>query len=248
MPHKRRHSAGADARGPQDIIVAMFDVLGFKSIVKQRSLADINEDYRALLLLKQSAGIVPVLSLAGVDEWESASAVFSDTIVFWARAVPEEVQSFLATCSVLIAEALTAGWPLRGGIAAGCCVMDRRSRVFIGQPIVDAHLLEEAQDWIGAAMHSSCIDHPVVGSICRRDENIRKYAVPLKKPCSDNIELAVEWASRVYEPIAKLEQLRTGAGDAARKYDNAIAFVRATHIDSVADAEGRSREPGDSPA
>lgn len=227
-PAKRGHSAGYDARGPQDVVIAMFDVLGFKTMVKEKPLGQLNEEYRGLLRLKQQAGRVPLLSLRGVDEWSSPSAVFSDTILFWASAEPESTSSLLTTCSVLIAEGLTWGWPLRGSIAAGPCVLDREARVFVGQPIIDAYLLERAQDWIGAALHPSCLQHPVVGNYVSHDENVRRYPVPLKEKCLSTIEYAVEWSSRLAEPTEKLEALRKTAGDHTRKYDNAIAFVRAT--------------------
>lgn len=230
-PCERDHRAGVDARTPQDIVLVFLDVLGFRQIVQERPLDQLNEEYRELLKLKRHAGVVPVLSIQGVDRWRSPSAVFSDTIVFWADATPEGADSLLTTCSVLIAEALQRGWPLRGAIAAGECVLDREERVFVGRPIVDAYLLEGAQEWVGASLHPSCLQHSRVGELMAANDNVRKYDVPMKGAYSHRIDHAVEWGSRILDWQEKLTALKNKApASEACKYDNSLQFVKATRV------------------
>lgn len=233
-PNNRQ--AGTDAHEPQEVIVALFDVLGFSARVRNTELQQLGRSYRDLLSLKRRVGNVPVIRMGEgeVDEWESPSAVFSDTILFWADAEPESAESFLTTCSELLAKSLNAGWPLRGAIAIGESILDRNARVFIGEPIVEAYRLEEAQNWIGAAVHPSCINHPEVGSLFTQGENVVQYPPPLEQDYSTQVNYSIEWSSRTTDWETKLETLEQDApASAQKKYQATREFINQTRHDAV---------------
>jgi hypothetical protein len=81
----------------------------------------------------------------------------------------------------MVAAAVDVGWPLRGALAYGECVLDRDTRTFIGQPIIDAYKTEEIQQWIGASLHRSVHNHPSMGERILRLEDIVAYDVPPKR-------------------------------------------------------------------
>jgi hypothetical protein len=89
------------------------------------------------------------------------SAHFSDTIVLWTPPVKRGDSDFdfhvfchlCKTVADLICRALVNNMPLRGGIAVGECHIESNPKILVGQAIVDAHAIEQAQDWIGAALN-----------------------------------------------------------------------------------------------
>jgi len=82
--------------------------------------------------------------------------------------------------SFLRAAALDIDWPLRGAIAYGECVMDRNTRTFIGQPIIDAYELEESQKWIGTAFHESVVNHSSLKKGILQLDEVIQYNIPVK--------------------------------------------------------------------
>lgn len=129
---------------------------------------------------------VGVNSISSTPLVELNYFIFSDTIIIW-RDLETEVfeiedennevnepqielvgtngftvfNQFCIGVHRFIEEAMVKKIPLRGGIAFGECIIDideeGRDNKFIGQLIVDAYLLSEAQDWIGIVFHSSCL-------------------------------------------------------------------------------------------
>ncbi len=57
------------------------------------------------------------------------------------------------------------GLPIRMGIAFGDCLIDKPRGRYLGLPIVNAHRVEIAQDWIGGAFDRSCFDAGYVGTV-----------------------------------------------------------------------------------
>lgn len=90
---------------------------------------------------------------------------------------------------------------LRGAISYGKCVIDKPRNIFFGQPIIDAHLLSEAQTWMGGALHPSVfgildLSWPEASGLVGFDAPIYLYPVPLKEEYSKNnhkVDYAVNW-------------------------------------------------------
>ena len=58
---------------------------------------------------------------------------------------PVPCDAFLDTCNELMCRSLQVGLPLRGALAVGDAVMDDGRRLFLGEPIIEADLLERGQ-------------------------------------------------------------------------------------------------------
>src|SRR6266568_7866780 len=169
-----------DSVEPQLAFVGLFDVLGFKSRLSDHGLDEVRSGYRQLVDRKVDAGVVPVFSGAGGTYRRLATTIFSDTILLWCIDEWEAVQTLVTGAAYLLATAVDMRWPLRGALAYGQCVLDRQSRTFIGQPIIEAYEAEQAQEWVGAALTSSVTCHPLLGARVQSLEDVVEYPVPVK--------------------------------------------------------------------
>jgi len=68
---------------------------------------------------------------------------------------PVPCDRLLDVCNELICRSLQVGLPLRGALAVGDAVLDKVRNIFLGQPIIDAHILEVNQRFIGAGICES---------------------------------------------------------------------------------------------
>ena len=74
---------------------------------------------------------------------------------------PIPCDAFLETCSELMCRSLQVGLPLRGALAVGDAILDKERSIFLGQPIIDANLLEHGQKFIGVGMCSSFVSQTI---------------------------------------------------------------------------------------
>jgi hypothetical protein len=101
--------------------------------------------------------------------------------LIWHKSTPENLSKdpgeiFFKSLGSIIAASIMHDLPLRLGVAYGECYIHKKFNVYIGKPIIDAYQLSEAQDWIGGAIHNTCINLPITKSII-------DYIVPLKEEC-----------------------------------------------------------------
>ena len=196
---RRRRIGQRTFHGVSFRYVALCDVLGFRALLANRGVDWINEQYRNLMSDVRQA-----------SRYEARSQVFSDSILMYSKPLHEptvradgtrisvhedalrhEVDGFLAWVAHVVRAALKHGLPLRGGIAAGPCAISARQQLFVGEPIVDAYLVEQSQDWAGVALHESCFawtGRPPVDGYFRQ---VVRYPVP---PNARVDRIDVEWS------------------------------------------------------
>lgn len=153
---------------------------------------------------------------------------FSDTIILWSPFTPATLKPFLHICSSFMCETLHAELPVRGAIALGSAIMDKATRTYLGQQLVEAARAEKAQQWIGLAFGASFAS--------RRDvpfsaDLVRPYTNHRKPGYSDLLPgLVVDWPRawrKEYGCSAEpaLERLAR-RGKVPEYYRCAIDFVR----------------------
>lgn len=219
--------AGVDSLQPKNLFVGVFDVLGFKNIIDSLPLLNIQNKYKELTMVSNWSTVVPVLGLPVLEEWVVPFSIFSDTTLLWADDESDALEAFLSACAEIMARSLDIEWPLRGGIAFDECMMNRPSQVFIGKAVVRAHETERAQEWIGAALHPTCLLSKRCGSLLRSFDTVKAYNVPTKPKCKIALELAINWTTRVYDaPIRLMELSEKQAPEMRLKYEAALAFAR----------------------
>lgn len=209
--------------------VACFDVLGFKNLVSKTPIADLFEKYSDLarravhdngtiILWDQPGGVL------GGGVFRFPCLVFSDTLLLWCEDNASAATAFFSSCAYLLKASVELEMPLRGGIAYGETICDVRSGICLGQAVVDAYLTEQSQDWVGAALHSSCMQ--------RRSwlDSVVAYQVPTK-PGGFVLSHALTWHHYTVDAEQFLSKLEAKAPpNAKQKYSNALSFVRETRL------------------
>ncbi len=156
-------------------------------------------------------------------------AIFSDTILLWCDDNWDAVQTLIDAVAITIADGIDSGWPIRGGVAYGSCVIDQNTSTFVGQPIIDAYFTEQSQLWVGAALHPSVINHPILGRRIIELDNVIRYAVPVKNS-PQQLDYAIHWcpySTRALREIHRLSGLTT-IWSAKKKYAATRIYLRTT--------------------
>ena len=183
--------------------VAMMDVLGFQARLSRASIESIAADIDSLvagLPTHQSWGVMRVDGRSARGRDRIHKLLFSDTMFLWSDELAEDgirrearLNSFVGIVGQIILRGLILGIPLRAGLAYGEVFVDSRKLIVVGQPVVDAHNVEESQDWIGGALHHS---FPIPAHSFGRVTN---YEVPIK-PGANPLRHAVDWTQSALHP------------------------------------------------
>ena len=242
-------SAAGDGTGPKvddepDVpeirryLLAVFDVLGFSARLASIGLKGMTSLYERLIQEAVTKESMRTMGTFRVDDSTMAGVLFalpvrhahfSDTIILWVPLVQHFISPFMARCADLICEALKLGLPLRGALAVGPAVLHSRTRTFIGQPIVEAARLEQAQNWIGASLGLSMLASDVAGEY---DPNlVLPYEAPVKPNRKHLLSgLALDWPRRFTgrfsdDPLVLLGAMNTSPSH-ARYYENSVRFAK----------------------
>jgi hypothetical protein len=215
----------------------MFDVLGFSTWVKSKSLQTILDSYhslieRAVTRPNEKGGLSAVQTSEGAFFAVTGApsyAYFSDTILLWCPLAPPFVDDFIGRCKDLICEALAMDIPLRGALTLGDAVLDSDTNYFIGEPIIEAANLEKGQNWLGLTLGNSAIWSPFLAQI--HGTSIIEYPPPMKEQFQSFASpIVVDWPRRWRDihgkcPTAKLREL-----DKVPQYsiywENTISFAK----------------------
>lgn len=127
------------------------NTLGLAAIEgKYRKLTDyVNEQKGGLDVIPTPDGHIAVGWLV------IGSAYFSDSLLFWTQYSKMALPSFTHCIAEAICFGLETELPLRGAIAVGEAVLDEKSGVFLGRPLVEVARTERTQRWIGASFGPS---------------------------------------------------------------------------------------------
>jgi len=235
--------------------VAMLDILGFKNLLKQRRIREIHQLINDLFI---SARIGTnrdyTATINGVIKRHPAVRlnyfIFSDTILIWKdyQDVKDEGEIIEGRCelfrefnhgiSMVLENALLRKIPIRGGIAFGITIINidnqGKNNEIIGQPIVDAYLVGEAQNWVGVSFHSSCL--PFIEQGC--DPTVIKYDdIPYHKKRLKSINngsetnYSLEWGGqqnvkKILDDILNELKENHTSKKILKKYKNTIDFCK----------------------
>lgn len=128
--------------------VALMDVLGFKDLVNTK---DHDFIFKKLSLIKNTIDELsdfekhfPQINVAGVDENQSRSFAFSDSIICFSRGDTfADAFKIIFDSYTIVRKALKDGIPIKGAISFGEISVDFNNSLFFGKPIIDAHLLHD---------------------------------------------------------------------------------------------------------
>jgi hypothetical protein len=144
--------------------VLALDLLGFGNIIKNSSEADLPNRIQEWISLtekaKQSSGL-------------SRVQLISDTVFVSADSSPSGLKALVAFSKVILNEGIPQSLPVRGAISHGPYEW---GTLIYGKAVVDAHILEANQDWIGITCAN---DLPHIDQVWDID-SVLCYPTPLK--------------------------------------------------------------------
>lgn len=234
---------------PCSCFIACLDVLGFRARLRARGLVRTHNDYVNLRSAVQQGSRVVQLGSLGTLFGQTVAMgqttfvpaiVLSDAIYAWADDTADAGDALVTACGWIVAESLKYGIPIRGGIARGDAIVDATTLTFLGQPMIDAYVTEQAQEWLGVALH------PSAASLASGNDNVVPWTVPVKKPtllqridaamhrqsAPKQLELthAVAWHHYLHgDEGARLvtEMCKQAPRQSREKYQNALKFMTA---------------------
>jgi hypothetical protein len=222
--------------GEANRFVAMFDVLGFSEMVCTMSLADLIERYNALLVAGYNQTTKGKVVSRDVVVNRVPALIFSDTVVLCqSTSSREDVRWFFEAACGLLAESVRLKMPLRGGVAFGECFFGStptQASALIGKAVLDAHGMEQIQEWVGAAVHCSAVEQIKTqhGDLLARGDLVCEYEIPWKDPgLAGWTRHALDWRGRCeQEHLDALDEMVRGANDesARKKLINTIEFLQ----------------------
>ena len=197
-------------------LVAVCDILGFSdyvyrpnidlSLAAEMCLGFVRKIAKLVLGNKNMVSEIP--SLKKISNHPGIGiACFSDTFLIYTKQDTNENCRLL--CNVLSAFVFFGltqyHTKMRCGVAYGEVYIDEENSVFVGKPIVDAHILEKCQLWAGGAYAKSAEER--IGFFAGvgikkpfADWKIVSYKVPLKNNAKVESNLAVNWTVSTHSP------------------------------------------------
>lgn len=178
--------------------VALCDILGFKERIRNDPLDKVVTEFLGYIRQalysaihqKATPGHVP-----SFEELRSQDYVgfgwFSDTMLFYSLEDTEEGHGrVIQAVAWLTFQLIFARIGVRAGISYGEMHVDEANRIYVGQALVDAHKLEERQEWSGAAITKSA--EKVIPENARKGGLYPWYVVPYDVPVKLPSGLRVE--------------------------------------------------------
>jgi len=218
------------------VMMAIFDVLGFSQRMTEQKIDVMFSLYQTMIadvIEKEPMRCIGAHDMGDGTKCPSLFSAdirysyFSDTILVWMPLEKMFAGPFIQRCTDLLCEALMLEVPLRGAISLGEAVMHKKTGMYLGEPIIEAHNLEAAQDWLGVAFAPSGTWSPFIAEL--NPTQIIEYDVPVKQGKESlKSPLALDWprqwrdtrSDSLYEILQKLNT----SPKHSKYYENAIAF------------------------
>lgn len=225
--------------------VAFIDILGFKDMVARSSqediynkMVDLHDILDNALNIEKNKILMNEKHKIELSKNSVYYVMFSDSIAIITK--DNSWHAFLALCAQLqyfLAETLKKQIPFKGSFAYGQLTVDKEKNIILGQPLIDAYLLEEELNYMGIVAHHSIdsyIEH------ISKTETIRKHVMDLiclpeiKTPLKSgkfthrNICCVLTY-NNYYQILTKndIEKFRLNSSGNVRKYvDNTLDVMK----------------------
>jgi hypothetical protein len=222
---------------PRESFVALFDILGFESLVRNKALDSVFNIY-SIVKKKTDKNIGEINKVLALNNYKIkiTSRVFSDTIFFYTsdikgqnqKIVDKTFEALMGACYFLLKNACRFYLPLRGAITIGELMVS--GDVEVGASIIDAYKREKAQDWIGCWIADECLDRISNSESYFNKKEIVRYEIPLKCGIVQKL-YALNWLS--HEPfrdnfdkiLGHMASKAKNEWEVKRKYMNTHMFI-----------------------
>ena len=242
-------------------IVAMFDILGFASLIKEENLDDIlGYITNGFPMVSESNAwgtkeVSKCYNEAGdvignlIDQDRNNLVInyryYFDTLIYFTEDTSEESFFKMMTISakVLAQMYFFVGLPMRGGISCGELYVDDKN--IFGKSLIDAHEYEKRQQWAGVMISEKIIGKYKDSEIFKdmeKDKLLLRYDIPMK---NNSLESGYtlnwmqyngqKWNAERFEDqwqsLRKNKEIRST--DVKQKIENTIKFREETLDSSI---------------
>lgn len=239
----------ANKRMLKNVVVASFDILGFKELIRSENGTDLAGHILGHFIQNAYSGGIGYKDTNGKEDGIDFKADklelywkidrFSDSLFIYGN--PEEsINNQLQNISIMSAKTIAVGYvtgrpyPIRCGIGFGDLVevtiktLAGEFTYYTGTAILSAYETECEQKWSGGAVAevlNGHLDHAAY---------VRQYAVPTKGPKEltqsiNWVDIALDALGSREEVISKINQAFGAqskmASDVQEKYDNTIKYI-----------------------
>ncbi len=210
----------------RDTWVAVYDVLGFKNLVRGA-----DQDFPLALLTLNLSELLEWIQNEVEDFDGFEYMVISDMIILFSPDVePISYSRILLICKQLINHFIYKQFPLRGAISIGTTFAAEDRPILIGPAFVEAYEYCEDQDWIGLLLTPSATKAIRNAGLEPLRHDFVSDEIPLRNLESENV-LAYRFqggAANFDSPLlSRLEQMRHFAPDEAKeKYSRTMDFIK----------------------
>lgn len=129
--------------------VAFFDIMGFKNLVSTRTHEEV------IKLMEVISAFAKIIDNNKFKEYSILkTTIFSDSIIIISSddSIDSAIHIMLAS-SLLVEKTIELGIPIKGSISYGMFTANFEKSLFIGQPLIDAFLLQEELFLYSVVMH-----------------------------------------------------------------------------------------------
>lgn len=206
--------------------IAIFDILGFKELVKTTEISKLPNIVKSTLKLSKSPLIL--------DDFVG-SILFSDTIVFFGlKGIEYYDESWIiVSSSNLLNLSARSGIPIRGALTFGEIYINQKEKTIIGPSLVKAYDLEQNQNWMGAMIDPDYEDRFKRGLLTLPEplhNNVITYTAPLKSGLRKEYK-CIGWLHRFNPTEDKLYSIFSKDNNEIQhsifqKYLNTVEFLR----------------------
>lgn len=216
--------------------VAILDIMGFKDMVFRNDHTELKEQIKELLDFKDT-----VLDLMGESESEDIEELetiiydvtFSDSLIFITK--DESYHNFKRLLSVLRAvqkSSFQLNLPTKGAISYGLFSLDFDNSLFLGQPLIDAYLLQEELYYYGIILDNDVESkiYEFMEASNKREKDLKSHLVksdktPLKSCSATHYNLKVTQLGK-----DEIKGMYKGVSGSTRKYvDNTLMMFDEMH-------------------
>jgi len=227
--------------------VGCIDIMGFKDLVARKSHGDVYE-----MMLRVSKAVESIASLLknfhSDREDDVAVTLYSDSILVYSKdASYDSREIFVATIANLTNALFKERVPFKGAVAFGEMTLDFANSIFFGQPLIDAHLMQEELSYYGVVVHATAENEK--GHNIDEDYAIIEYNTPFKSGTAKHLTIMpgitfIETfeehiLNEVYDNVLRM---RFNTSGPLRKYiDNTLAYL--DHIEEYGQKVLKANQP-----
>ena len=137
--------------------VAVIDIMGFKDMVMRTQHDDL---YKMMETIKSrsefNASIEWSLNNVVFNQNSIRTTMYSDSIIIYSKNDSyESLYSIICTVSGLVNDLFIDTIPHKGAVSFGTMTLDIEKSIFVGEPLIDAYLLQEELYYYGIVLHGS---------------------------------------------------------------------------------------------